>query len=171
MRINQKDIDKGQLGKTILVLEGALFPFSILSLVFSFATLYKIELYKYINLPEISIIASVAFIGWLWIFYTYIYPSKHKGFNEQSWKHDNPIRLEFDKVHDEIFLLKDVIKNIGENNMTCEYKNCLVMDTNSYLCNGTGTVWENQEEYVCDILMKYKNIHGRKMASNKPIEV
>lgn len=104
--LEQKHIDSGQIGKFIIVFGFAMFPFSILTFIMAFGSLYKLELYKYMSISEAIIIFTVVGSSWLLICWKYLYPSAQKGGNQQVYEHGNPMKDQLDRIEKTLEELK-----------------------------------------------------------------
>lgn len=109
--VKQIKIDNGQIGGAIAVFSNAMFIVQFGTFITVCGIAYDSFLHKFVSLQMGFLILAIGAIMWFCFYYFIIYPSAMSFQNEQAYKHDSPIKSDFEDIKLE---LEDIKKEINE---------------------------------------------------------
>ena len=97
--IKQIHIDKGQIGGVIQVITQSMFIVNIFNFIGVWTLLYDRFLRGIIPFYLGMCIVVCCALAWWTAYYSIIYPSLSQYSNKQAWKHNSPIKAEFERLN------------------------------------------------------------------------
>jgi hypothetical protein len=97
--MRQFHIDSGQVGGIMQVIIQSNFIFTVLNSIAVWILVYDKYLSGHVPIYIGVLIGVICVPSWWFFYYSVLYPSLVQYTNRQSWKHNNPIKKEFDDVN------------------------------------------------------------------------
>lgn len=108
--MKQIHIDNGQLGRVIQVIVQSMFVFNFGTFIQACIRTYDDYLKTYISIYQGIAILLFCSVLWWSSYYFVIYPSIVQYSNKQSWRHGNPMKVEFEALNDRLDKIEEMLK-------------------------------------------------------------
>jgi hypothetical protein len=102
IKIKQYNIDNGFIGGIVNTFTGSMYIFSPLNFIMTASVFYKLVLGNKLAFSTFIMVLIPAYLVFLWIHFTIIYPSMLKQVNRQACMHGNPVMDELKQIRKQL---------------------------------------------------------------------